>query len=71
MTDMAKQPAALVRQNKKNKIGHDRVFPVVNTLILILLMFFGRVGGLTLIFAALSSRNTDMSQRPVEKISVG
>ena len=24
--------------NRKNKIGHDRVFPVVNTLILILLM---------------------------------
>lgn len=44
---------------------------LLSHLTLIVLMFFGRVGGLTLIFAALSSRNTDMSQRPVEKISVG
>ena len=40
-------------------------------LILILLMFFGRVGGLTLVYAAISARNTDVSQRPVEKINVG
>lgn len=40
-------------------------------LILILLMFFGRVGGLTLIYAAISTNNTDVSQRPVEKIIVG
>ena len=38
MTAMAKQPAAPTSMNRKNKIGHDRVFPVVNTLILILLM---------------------------------
>ena len=40
-------------------------------LILIVLMFLGRVGGLTLIYAAINSSNTYVSQRPVEKISVG
>ena len=40
-------------------------------IILILFMFFGRVGGFTLIYAALSSKNADVSQRPVEKIIVG
>lgn len=39
--------------------------------ILILLMFLGRVGGLTLIFAALSERNTFGSRYPQEKITVG
>ena len=40
-------------------------------LILILLMFLGRTGGLTLIYAAINNRNADISQRPVEKIIVG
>ncbi len=35
------------------------------------LMFFGRVGGLTLMYAAVSSRETDPAQYPVEKISLG
>lgn len=39
--------------------------------ILILLMFFGRVGGLTVIFAALSGADTNDSQYPQEKITVG
>ena len=39
-------------------------------MILIFLMFFGRVGGLTLIFAAVSAKKTD-SRCPVEKITVG
>ncbi|MBP5385337.1 MAG: Trk family potassium uptake protein [Lachnospiraceae bacterium] len=39
--------------------------------ILILLMFLGRVGGLTLIYAAVSSGKTETSQCPVEKIIVG
>ncbi len=39
--------------------------------ILILLMFWGRVGGLTLMYAAISSRVVDVSQSPVEKIIVG
>ncbi len=39
--------------------------------VLILLMFFGRVGGLTLMYAALNQRGAEVSQRPVEKIAVG
>ena len=39
--------------------------------IAILLMFFGRVGGLTLIFAALSSAQKKVSKLPKEKITVG
>ena len=35
------------------------------------LMFLGRVGGLTLMYAAVNSRETDPSQYPVEKISLG
>lgn len=44
---------------------------IVSHVILIMLMFFGRVGGLTLIYAAISGNSTDISQRPVEKIIVG
>ena len=40
-------------------------------LILIVLMFLGRVGGLTLLYAAISSKGVEMSQYPVEKINVG
>ncbi|MBE5996443.1 MAG: Trk family potassium uptake protein [Lachnospiraceae bacterium] len=40
-------------------------------LILILFMFLGRVGGLTLIYAAINIQSADFSQRPVEKIIVG
>lgn len=39
--------------------------------ILILLMFFGRVGGLTLVFAALSGARPNVSKLPREKITVG
>ena len=40
-------------------------------IILMLLMFFGRAGGLTLMYAAISGRGADVSRRPVEKINVG
>ena len=43
----------------------------VSKAILIGLMFFGRVGGLTLIFAAVSERRITMSKLPQEKITVG
>lgn len=43
----------------------------VSRLILIVLMFIGRVGGLTVIFAAFSSRVPDVSKKPLEKITVG
>lgn len=43
----------------------------LSRLILILLMFFGRVGGLTLIFAALSGTKKQAAKLPKEKITVG
>lgn len=43
----------------------------LSRLILILLMFFGRVGGLTLIFAALSGTQKQAARLPQEKITVG
>ena len=43
----------------------------LSRLILILLMFFGRVGGLTLIFAALAGTRRNVSRLPLEKITVG
>lgn len=43
----------------------------VSRLILIALMFFGRVGGLTLIYAALSGTRKQASKYPQEKITVG
>lgn len=43
----------------------------ISHLILIGLMFFGRVGGLTLIFAALSNVQTANARLPQERITVG
>ena len=43
----------------------------VSRLILIILMFFGRVGGLTLIFATLPATKNTLSRLPLEKITVG
>ncbi|HAY73565.1 MAG TPA: Trk family potassium uptake protein, partial [Ruminococcaceae bacterium] len=40
-------------------------------MILIILMFCGRVGGLTLIYAAISNINKNMSKYPLERITVG
>lgn len=44
---------------------------LVSHLILVVLMFFGRVGGLTLIFAAVSEKRSHGSKYPQEKITVG
>ena len=44
---------------------------LVSRMILILLMFLGRVGGLTLIYAALSGNGKNLSKLPLEKITVG
>ena len=44
---------------------------LISHIILILLMFFGRVGGLTLLFAAINSNGVELSQYPIEKIHVG
>ena len=44
---------------------------LISKLILICLMFLGRVGGLTLIFATLSAKKNTLSRLPLEKITVG
>lgn len=44
---------------------------VFSHLVLIFLMFLGRVGGLTMIYAAINSCSANVSQRPFEKIVVG
>lgn len=44
---------------------------LVSKTILIGLMFLGRVGGLTLIFAAFSDKHANVSKYPEEKITVG
>lgn len=43
----------------------------ISKLILIALMFFGRVGGLTLIYAALREKRKTGSKYPLEKLTVG
>ena len=44
---------------------------LLSRIILILLMFFGRVGGLTLIYAALSGEKKSAAKLPQERITVG
>ncbi|MDO5539527.1 MAG: potassium transporter TrkG [Eubacteriales bacterium] len=44
---------------------------ILSQVILIVLMFFGRVGGLTLIFAALSGTRRSTAMLPQEKITTG
>lgn len=44
---------------------------VVSQIVLMILMFLGRVGGLTLIYAALSGTGKKISKLPQEKITVG
>ena len=44
---------------------------VFSKIVLILLMYLGRVGGLTLIYAVFSGRNRGNAKLPLEKITVG
>lgn len=44
---------------------------VVSRIILILLMFLGRVGGLTVIYAAISGSTKKLSKLPIEQVTVG
>ena len=44
---------------------------VISQIILMILMFLGRVGGLTLIYAALSGSDKKISKLPQEKMTVG
>ena len=44
---------------------------IPSQMVLILLMYLGRVGGLTLIYAALSSKKVGNAKLPQEKITIG
>ena len=52
-------------------LGITSQLSTVSRLILIVLMFLGRVGGLTLIYAAQSVKKISQSTLPLEKITVG
>lgn len=52
-------------------LGTTGDFGTCARLVLIVLMFFGRVGGLTIIFAALSRKKPHVLKFPQEKIAVG
>ena len=52
-------------------LGITAKLSLMSRVILMMLMFFGRVGGLTLIYAALPSADNINSRMPLEKISVG
>ena len=52
-------------------LGITPTLGLISRAILILLMFFGRVGGLTIIFATVSAVNRNISKKPQEKITVG
>ena len=44
---------------------------IISRLILIALMYLGRVGGMTLIYAVFSGKNNNGARMPLEKITVG
>jgi len=52
-------------------LGLTPALSMPSHIVLILLMFFGRVGGLTLIYAAMSGYRPALSRLPQEKITVG
>lgn len=52
-------------------LGVTPTLCIASRLILIMLMFWGRVGGLTLVFAALSGNRRTVSKLPLENITVG
>ncbi len=52
-------------------LGITPMLGPLSRIILLGLMFFGRVGGLTLIYAAINRKEAEVSRRPVGKITVG
>lgn len=52
-------------------LGITSTLSLPSKIVLMLLMFFGRVGGLTLIYAALPSNESQTSRMPLEKITIG
>ncbi len=52
-------------------MGLTPTLGVASKVVLAVLMLFGRVGGLTVIFATLTPKNRNLSKKPMEKITVG
>ena len=52
-------------------LGLTPLLSTTSRIIIIFLMFFGRLGGLTMIYAALPSGSTETAKMPLEKITVG
>ena len=52
-------------------LGITPSLSIISKILLIALMYAGRVGGLTLIYAALKNRNADEGMLPAEQIAVG
>ena len=52
-------------------LGITPSLSVVSKLILMVLMFLGRVGGLTLIYAAFGGNRKQVSKLPIDNITVG
>ena len=52
-------------------LGYTPHLSSASHLILIFLMYFGRVGGLTMIYAVAANRPASVSQFPQEHVSVG
>ena len=52
-------------------LGITTELGLVSHLILVVLMYLGRVGGLTLIYAAISVKTQSGAKRPLDKITVG
>ena len=52
-------------------LGITPTLSAASRIILMFLMFFGRVGGLTLIYAAVPTTDNKLSRLPLEKITVG
>ena len=52
-------------------VGITRDLSDISHIILILLMYFGRVGGLTMIYAVTAGHMPSPAQLPQEKITVG
>lgn len=52
-------------------LGITPTLSVSSKLVLILLMFWGRVGGMTIVYAALATKHPYVSEFPQEKITVG
>ena len=52
-------------------LGITPTLGAVSRGILVVLMFFGRVGGLTLIYATFGAKKKNISKLPMDKIMVG